>query len=430
MSGKLLLGTAKVDITPDRPIPLAGFGHRKGPFEGINRRLFVRVNCFGQTDGHTTRKMIVAMGDIIWWGSERMERIRKTIREKWGIREQDIILSAQHTHGGPSTSTLFLDALGIPDEAYLNRLDELLFEAVEQAAGSMEPVTAERGSGECRIGINRRKMQDGKMTMAPNPDGLLDPVATVFRFRKENGKTKAVLIHYTCHPTTTNINFVHSDYPGVAAERLEGTFGGETVVTFLQGCTGNVRPALVRDGKFYSGTDDDVRRLGKALADTVEQVLEGPMEPLSPAPFDSKQIVVQLPFQTLPGDEDIDAAISKGGAWAEWGERLRRKPELLRPHIPFELTRLDIADGLSFIAMNGEVVLEYGMFIKEETKGKVLPLGYANGMVGYVPTAAQIAEGGYEAKDSSIYFALPAPFDPSIETIIRQGITQLIRKED
>lgn len=427
---KLLLGTSKIDITPQQPIPLAGFGHRKGPYLGINRRLYARVNVFEYDDGLSKRRVLIAQGDIIWWGSERMERIRATVGERFGIGPADLILSAQHTHGGPMTSNEFCDIVGVSDLDYIDFLDESLFRGIETAIANLEPVTVERGKGECRIGINRRKIVSGNMTMAPNHDGLLDPEVNVIRFCDTNGTAKAVFIHYTCHPTTTNSNYVTSEYPGVAAERLEATIGCGAVVSFLQGCTGDIRPALHREGRFYPGNETDVQRLGRALADEVERVLNSPMSAVDLAPVSGRRIVVQLPFQKLPTDAEIDARIAQGGVHAEWGHKLQSNPHKLRPHIPFELTLLTLANELSFLAMDGEVVLEYGVYAKQLSQGGTLPLGYSNGMIGYVPTAGQIAEGGYEGKDSGVYFALPAPFAPEIEQLIRKAIEQLIRKEE
>lgn len=427
---RLLLGTAKIDITPVKPIPLAGFGSRSGPFEGVNRRLFVRVNVLEQEVDGAKRRLLIVQGDIIWWGSERMERIRATLAERFGIGPSDLILSAQHTHGGPSTSESFLDILGIPDSDYLQALDEALFSGVEQAIAGLEPVTAERGKGECRIGINRRKIVKGKMTMAPNPEGLLDPDVNVIRFRKESGATKAVFIHYSCHPTTTNSNYVTSEYPGVAAERLEATIGCGAVVSFLQGCTGNIRPSLHRDDRFYAGSEEDVARLGRALADEVERVLGGEMATLSPSLAPGKRVVVRLPFEELPTEDQIEAALAEGGTKGQWAAKLRSHPEKLRPDIPFDLTYLVLADGLSFLAMDGEVVLEYGDYIKRATGDRTLAMGYSNGMIGYVPTAAQITEGGYEGRESGIYFALPAAFSPAIEKVIKKAIDELIGDDD
>jgi hypothetical protein len=359
-----------------------------------------------------------------------MEQIRATLGERYGIGPSDLILSAQHTHGGPMPSAEFCPVLGEPDADYLEFLDDALFRGVEEALANLEPVSVELGQGECRIGINRRLIVDGAMTMAPNHGGVLDPTVSVARFRKENGTAKAVFIHYTCHPTTTNTNFVTSEYPGVAAERLEATLGCGAVVSFLQGCTGNIRPAMHRNGRFFAGSESDVQRLGTALANEVERVLNSPMKAAASIPLASRRSVVQLPFQKLPTEAELDAAIAQGGTPAEWAQLLRGERSKLRPTIPFELTYIRLAEGLSFLAMDGEVVLEYGLYIKQLSQGGTLPLGYSNGMVGYVPTAAQIAEGGYEGETSSVYFGLPAPFAPEIEERIRTAIEQLIREEE
>jgi hypothetical protein len=56
----------------------------------------------------------------------------------------------------------------------------------------------------------------------------------------------------------------------------------------------------------------------------------------------------------------------------------------------------------------------------------VLPVGYSNGMVGYVTTARQIEEGGYEPVESSRYYGLPAPFAPEIEPILESAIASIV----
>jgi hypothetical protein len=426
MRGETLLGTAKVDITPDKPIPLAGYSHRRGPFEAVHRRMQLRINSFQQEENGKRRRLLLVQGDIIWWGSERMDNIRRKLSERYGFEASEVILNASHTHGSPQTSAVFCSNLGLPDQDYLNRLDNALISGVESALANLEPVTVERGYGECRFGINRRKQMDGKIVMAPNPDGPIDPEVTVIRFRKLNGGTKAVFIHYTCHPTTTSDNAVTSDYPGIAAAHVEETVGGGAVVSFLQGFTGNVRPALHRDGRFYSGHDEDVVRLGHTLADEVLRVLASPMQPLRPCRLAGERLVVKLPYQRLPSEEEIRGVAEQGGHYAEWAELMRSGPRGLRTHEISEMTRLDIADGFSLLAMDGEVVVEYGLYVKERSRGRVLPLGYSNGMIGYVPTSKQIIEGGYESEQSCYSFAMPRPFDTQIEHILHDALADLI----
>ena len=56
------------------------------------------------------------------------------------------------------------------------------------------------------------------------------------------------------------------------------------------------------------------------------------------------------------------------------------------------------------IAMAGEMTVEHGLRLKRDHGdrfARVLPLGYANGMVGYVPVARQFDEYGYEVLDAN-----------------------------
>ena len=59
------------------------------------------------------------------------------------------------------------------------------------------------------------------------------------------------------------------------------------------------------------------------------------------------------------------------------------------------------------------------------TPRKVFNVGYANGMVGYVPTARAITEGGYEGERFFPLFGLPATFSESIEKDILESVEKL-----
>jgi hypothetical protein len=423
----ILLGTAKLDITPDLPMPLSGFGHREGNFEGIIRPLNVKVWFFQQTTaaGQLSKALLV-QADIIAWSTERMGAIHSQLEERYGLSASSIILSASHTHCGPRTADL-LDPANL---SYVRKLEEKLFAGVDQAYHNLEPVIMERGLGECSIGINRRKIVNGEMSMAPNPDGPIDPEVSIIRFRsKLDYRTTGVMFQYTCHPTTTDSNFISSEFPGVAMEHVEEAIGGGAMASFLQGCCGDIRPALIQKDAFFRGDDSDVRRLGKQLSDVVLHVLEQPMEVLAPCLIHSSSTEVILPFQNVPTREQLRAGSLEPGMTGAWHRMLLENPIRNSPSIQLKMNLLTLAEGLAFLAMNGEIVVEYGLCMKKIDPGRgVLPLGYCNGMLGYVPTAAQLEEGGYEAKESIFYFGLPGPFVADIENLIRNAAICLLRQ--
>lgn len=51
----LQLGCSKVDITPQSPLPLAGFAHRQGDFERVERPLYARILFFFNKAGLEAR---------------------------------------------------------------------------------------------------------------------------------------------------------------------------------------------------------------------------------------------------------------------------------------------------------------------------------------------------------------------------------------
>jgi len=71
------------------------------------------------------------------------------------------------------------------------------------------------------------------------------------------------------------------------------------------------------------------------------------------------------------------------------------------------------------MGFSGETVLEYGLHVKSLGQREMFPIGYANGMSGYIPADQQIAGGGYEGGGAHKLFLLPAPFRTGIETQIK-----------
>ncbi|TMV43040.1 hypothetical protein FE783_36405 [Paenibacillus mesophilus] len=422
------LGTCKIDITPSPPVMLAGYSSRNGVFEGVHHPIYAKALFLRQQDEETgtARNRLLVAGDLIWWSTEQTEKLRQELAVRWGMRAEDILLNASHSHSGPQTSTL-MPSLGAADDSYLQELEHKLLAGMELAEANLEPVTIQRGSGVCDLGIHRRKLVDGKIVIAPNEQGAKDSEVTVIRFVNAAGEAKAWIVHYTCHPTTTNANFVSSEYCGLAMEQLEREVNNGAISLFFQGCCGDVRPPLYRDGKFYSGTDTDVQQLGARLYESVRNVLNGQMHELQPCSPTGTHVKLPLAFSSVPTTSELTGySQSAGPIIRDWAKLLLDHPKLVRPAAELDLVRMDIADGLSLLAMNAEMVVEYGLFIKDLSDKRTLPVAYSNGMIGYVSTARQLREGGYESVDSYPIFGLCSPFTEATEPAIRQTLAELV----
>src|SRR5699024_7057849 len=154
---------------------------------------------------------------------------------------------------------------------YIAYLESQVLTSVQKSMGSMENVFLKIGKGVSDIGIYRRKKINGQIQMLPNESIPVQDDLTVIQFMTDKGNDKAMLIHYTCHPSTTDANVISSEFPGVCCEEIEKVVPDSTVA-FLQGFCGDVRPSLVKEGKFYRGTLQDMERIGFQLAKDVLDV--------------------------------------------------------------------------------------------------------------------------------------------------------------
>ena len=413
----LRVGSATVEITPEWPLTLAGFAVRTHPSEGVAQPLHVRVAVLESEAADGTRdRVVIASADMLWWGPQQVPIIRRQIAEAVGIPERNILLSATHTHSGPQASTRASATVGVADPRFLDLLFERTMEATAAALADLEPVTISRVNSSHALGFNRRYDW--------NPNGPEDPALTVVRFDRPDGRPKTLFVHYTCHPVITQEYLVSGEFCGVAMDQVEAALGVNAL--YLQGCCGDINPDVAGERRTARGTNTDVERLGGAFADAILAALGQPGEQLAARPLHIERVEVDLPFGDLPDTDALSAMVATPGVEGEWAQALLAHPEWLTPSIPLQLQRVDIADGLSLLAMDGEVVVDYGLRIREQSGGTVLPMGYANGMTGYIPTARIIAEGGYEAGGAIPYFFLPAPFTPAVEDVLNDALDRMI----
>lgn len=421
MRPPLHLGAARIDITPQHPIPLAGFARRHGVFEAIHSPLFLRALFFSRDDASAaSQRALLVSADLFCWGPDLCASVYESLWQRFGISPDAVILHATHNHSGPQTSHSFSPSLGAADDRYIAFLQDALVRAVESAGSSSEPVTTERGTGCCRIGINRRKCVDGAIRMAPNPAGPVDPELTVIHFRAQDGASKALLVHYTCHPTASGANEVCAEFAGLAMASLEQST--PVVAAFLQGCCGDIRPALIRDGEFYRGDTQDAAALGEELAQDIRGVLTDNMAPCAPDALRVARHMTALPLAPVPGLEALQHLSQSAGIAGEWSRLLLNDPNRQAWSPVLESVRIDLGPDIGLVSFNAEMMVAYGLHLKQTSQGRLLPVACSNGMIGYVPTKNQIEKGGYEPAEAFRYYGNPAPFSKDVERTVLEHI--------
>ena len=124
--GTLRAGAAKTDITPAKPVTMAGYAAAEDLSQGVHDPLSARAIAFEQ-DG---KRLVLVSADLIGFRGEVCDGIRKSILTTCQLQPAELFLAAIHTHGGPNP-TLDSSRGHANNVEYTKRLDTQLVELVK-----------------------------------------------------------------------------------------------------------------------------------------------------------------------------------------------------------------------------------------------------------------------------------------------------------
>lgn len=409
---ELLLGWDRRDISPRRPTALAGFAARAGlpPASEVVSPLQLRTVVL--TQGDTTA--VIVVGDLLCWGPDNMARIERDLAERHGLAPHQLIISGTHTHSAPQPSSWFSPGLGVPDPAWVDFLHQQVVDGIGAALTAREPVTMEVGQDRYELGVERRHVRSGgRERPAQLPQQL-----SVINFRRADSVV-ATLFHHACHPTLHHGNAVSADFPGAATGALEQT--DCDVALYLQGCCGNVNPDNYDGTSFLAGAPDDIAAMGRALAEAVRATDTSPIV----AELGSRRTVVELPTEPAPEVAELARIAENGDLMTSgWAQILLERPER-RSGAPVTVSQLRLGEDVQLLGVSGEATSPYAIHVTEALGERAITLGYCNGMLGYLVSASQLADGGYESVEAPYWFAMPGPLTADAEGVLAEALVSL-----
>ena len=175
LAEELRAGCARVDVTPDQPVTLAGYESRKELSRGVHDPLSARVVAFEQGG----QRLVLVSLDSLGFYNGTAAPLRAAILETNGLKPAELFLCAIHTHSAPALT--LNSEKGHPNNVqYTRTLQGKLAEAVRSALDRLAPVQVGFGSGSCPVGANRREVvqgEDGKtrIVLGRNPAGAHGP---------------------------------------------------------------------------------------------------------------------------------------------------------------------------------------------------------------------------------------------------------------
>jgi putative membrane-bound dehydrogenase-like protein len=436
-------GFARIDITPRVPVRMVGYSSREYEGQPAENKLFARAVAIGNTKGELGALMITA--DLLGIPRSLRERVLAGLESEIGISAEKFAISATHTHGGPSLSGYMQDmhfSKRLPEEEkgrideYTDWLVERLIEIGVEASKSREPAILRWGEGRAGFAMNRRVIKDGKWAgMRPNPGGSVDlslPVLTATSVDDEE-RVLGVFLSYACHCTSyaSPKDSFHGDWAGAAAATIESRYPG-SVALVAAGCGADANPhPRVADAAPY------IEKHGVEIADVVDGLLgdETLTFQLSALPT-CKLRPVQLPLAVTPDREEFEKWVAGsdkrrsfyGQVWLDRLDSGVAVPEEIDYLVQtWQFPGMN-QKGVTLAFLPGEVTSGYSLRIKKElntSEQSHWVIAYANESPGYITTAKEIGEGGYEVDISMVYYDQPSRLAPETEDIIVNTVVDL-----
>lgn len=392
-------GVAAVKITPEAAVPMAGYGSRNRPSEGVVSDLYAKVLALTDASG---QRAVWITTDLIGLRGEVAEQICLEITERTGLSRNQILINSSHTHTGPAIADSDIPAYFIPPEsaplihAYRDMLQERIVEAVMQALTRMEPAELSSGAGVVSFASNRRELT-GDSIPGANLHGPVDRTMPVLRVASRDGKVRAVVFGAATHNTTlTGGEYrISGDYAGFAQEYVQSHLPGAQAM-FVLGFAGDSDPQP-------RGTLDLARHHGETLGREVLRVLDTKLRPLR-GPLNLQFGYADIPLAAAPPRAEIQKMTEEGSpVWraqiATWMLDRLDKGLALPTHYRAPIAVWQFGAGLTLVALSGEVVVDYASLIAKAIGPAHLWLSaYNNDVFGYLPSARVLAEGGYETR--------------------------------
>ena len=417
---ELNAGVARAIINPELGTYLAGYGH---PFRGCRSiRDDLSATALVLDDGET-RVAIVGIDQLAIHESI-VARIRAGAEAEAGVPADHVLIGCSHSHCSPVASAF--DDSSDAQRAYVDSLVTRVIEALRSASEGLRPAAIRAGRGESDINVNRRQ-SDGKgsVKIGAVADGPVDRTIGLVQVVEADDRpcAMATVVNFTCHPTILGpkFKFATAGWPAVMRRTVEAQIDGP--VLFLQGATGDINP----DHEWGRGELEALERLGERVGNSVLETLPG-LEPVSGTPLAASRAPVWLTLvpelhprtgRPMGYRRALQRHIPVPGFFVDWLMRRcypwRNAVETRadgQPAVPMEVQALRLGD-VAVVAQAAEVFHEIGAAVKDASPaGLTLFAGYANGMIGYLPTAEEHARGGYEVDVAPYFYRFPGRLHP------------------
>ena len=417
MSHDLRAGFARATFPIPPGTPLGGYIARDQPATGSLDPL--QIAALVLDDGRNALVLISA--DVIAVD----EALTRQLAARAGIRPENLLVAASHTHAGPRgiVERLHPSDAAMADPTVRERFVGTCVQVITEARKDLEPVTLAFGSA----------ASAGAWTNRIDPDGPVNSRLRVLAIRDAADQLLGTVVLFACHPTVLpadNLR-VSADLAGGIRRAIAAALGPTPVLLTLTGAAGDVSTRHTR----RHGGPAEVDRLGgiageaalralrntTPLADGIQaHVVEVTLPPLR---VDDRTLAAEIEaadeeLQRLRAVNASHAAIRTATTRVQGA--LLRSRLATQPPLQVPLTAWRLGADLALVGIPGEPFASLGAAIEGRSPfHHTWVVGYANGYAGYLPDRPAFAAGTYEA--------LASPFAEEVGDVVVAGALEALR---
>ena len=432
------VGAAKIDITPDLPVRLSGYGSRNMPTAEVEDRLFARSMTLKHAD---QPPLVIVSIDAIGLSATLTDQIHAQLSDRFSLERKQVVLCTTHSHTAPHLDDVLPNLFSTPltDVERQNMANtsrktvEAIVQAVGQSIDRMQLATVEFGTGRAEFAINRRVLKNKLWTgFGTVDDGPVDRSVRVIHAKRTDGSTIAVTYQYACHCTSIapELNKISGDWAGMSAELLETAFrkgnSPDAIALPIIGCGADANPNP-------RNTLDNAKQHALEMSLSVQSVCSGTLQPLPPPKSQAFQLVA---IATERPTKDRLLEMSKSNSFVERNfaqlmlALLKEKGRLPETY-PAPIHFWSFGEKLAWVFMGGEVVVDYQIRLEKELSQfpNVWVAAYTDDVFAYVASERVRNEGGYEVDGSMLYYTQPGRWVTGTEELIVSRVLNLANSQ-
>lgn len=392
----MLAGFGSHLLTPELGIELTGYGYyleRKAL--SVRDDLYVRAVAI-EDEGN---KLLLVSHDVLGINRDIVSDVVNALTPL-GYGRENIIFVSVHTHTGPSL--IYHEGCGEVDHKYVEAFSEKVISACKDALNDLAPVTGMRSTAEklaAPVAYNRTLK-----------NGPVDPYVRGVWIERENAKPLA-LVSYACHGVSLGrATCVSADFSSEIHKSLSEK-GALSI--YLNGVCGDIDPIDPKEGWTH---EDNLLFIAK-------EITEAYLRNLTPCEsfVRSGRLSETLSLLPLTREDVRKTAARAASKYASEEEpacqvaRIWEKEMLEKDEIP---SKEDITCGygkvgdMGIVALPFEAFTKTGLMIREAIGSeKVMVLGCAEQLLGYLPVKEDIEQEAYAALESAFLYKRvpPAP---------------------